>query len=1030
MRRFSICLVLCLLGTSFSLAARREDIASSEKGQAGPANCSGTSPYANFRFALPTEQSADQQYSASVMVLGWGQYECPDGVTLTEQASTEATVLAINVTPPTGHKFVLQSARLNEVVANPGFIYCGPGGITPCEVLGTVTPGSTQVAEQPVYDYAVAVSGADGTANVWSFGNVATTDLSPAFGAEYIPGGPYLFQPVTDPTGILITAAVEVGGCAPGQSTPPGDPPLPFQSCMGVDPNTNLLTNYSNSLTSSTTYSIVLMDTTNGSTVTIGTPITLNATSGAAHDVSNNPVSISSGAVINQIFDLSGNYPLENTSGGQIFDPNNPSQPSDPPPCAGSACPDSVTLLPYHSVWFEFTSANGSNAVPVTVNTAYSHYDTVLSVFTGQPGSLTPLPGGFNDDNPAATAAQNQDSSLVTFTASPSTSYYILVTEYPPMPEAVSPGGFNYTSPLNTDPTLYLTLTTPQLTPSPTTLANFGAEMIGSTTAAQQLTLTAQYSGANGITSINASISGDFKITSPACASSLNDGTTCTLTIVFTPTGAGIRTGTLTITSNAENSPLTIALSGTGVAPPLAITTTTLPVAAIGSSYSGTLQAAGGIPPYNWSVVSGSLPTNLSLDATTGVITGAATQAGTSSFTVQVSDSESPAAITTAQLTLSVEQPGALQFVPVAPCRIADTRNPTGPFGGPAIAAKETRSFTIPQSACGIPSTAAAYALNVTVVPEGPLNFLTVWPAGQAQPTVSLLNSTNGQIKANAAIIPAGVSGAISVYPYAETPTHVVIDISGYFIPATASGLAFYPLTPCRIADTRNADGPFGGPSLSGGQSRAFPVQAGDCKVPAGAQAYSLNITAIPMGPLNYLTLWPTGQAQPTVSTLNADTGTVTANAAIVPAGNGGQVSVFVTNDSNIVVDVNGYFAPPAPGGTSLYTTTPCRVLDTRAYPASPFPGTYTVGVVSSACTLSASASAYVLNATVVPVQTLGYLSLWPGGESQPLVSTLNALDGSITSNMAIVPTTNGSIDAYATNATQLILDVFSFFAP
>ena len=46
------------------------------------------------------------------------------------------------------------------------------------------------------------------------------------------------------------------------------------------------------------------------------------------------------------------------------------------------------------------------------------------------------------------------------------------------------------------------------------------------------------------------------------------------------------------------------------------------------------------------------------------------------------------------------------------------------------------------------------------------------------------------------------------------------------------------------------------------------------------------------------------------------------------------------------------------------------------------------------------------------------------------MVSTLNATDGAITSNMAIVPTTNGSIDAYASALTQLILDISSYFAP
>jgi hypothetical protein len=58
------------------------------------------------------------------------------------------------------------------------------------------------------------------------------------------------------------------------------------------------------------------------------------------------------------------------------------------------------------------------------------------------------------------------------------------------------------------------------------------------------------------------------------------------------------------------------------------------------------------------------------------------------------------------------------------------------------------------------------------------------------------------------------------------------------------------------------------------------------------------------------------------------------------------------------------------------------------------------------------------------------YLTLWPDSEGQPQVSTLNAADGSVTSNMAIVPNVNGKIDAYAKGLTQLILDISSYFAP
>jgi hypothetical protein len=175
--------------------------------------------------------------------------------------------------------------------------------------------------------------------------------------------------------------------------------------------------------------------------------------------------------------------------------------------------------------------------------------------------------------------------------------------------------------------------------------------------------------------------------------------------------------------------------------------------------------------------------------------------------------------------------------------------------------------------------------------------------------------------------------------------------------------------------------------------------------------------------------MWPSGQTQPLVSTLNAPTGTITANAAIVPAGNDGAVSVYVANPSDVVLDVNGYFAPPGTGGLSLYTTTPCRVIDTRETTGA-FNGVLEVAVASSACAPPSTAQAYVLNATVVPPAGLGYLTLWPAGENQPVVSTLNAGDGAITSNMAIVPTNNGNIEAFSSNSTQLILDLSSYFAP
>jgi uncharacterized repeat protein (TIGR01451 family) len=371
-----------------------------------------------------------------------------------------------------------------------------------------------------------------------------------------------------------------------------------------------------------------------------------------------------------------------------------------------------------------------------------------------------------------------------------------------------------------------------------------------------------------------------------------------------------------------------------------------------------------------------------------------------------------------------------LRFIPVTPCRVADTRNPNGAFGGPFLGAGTTRGFTIPDSACGIPNTAQAYSLNATVVPKGTLSFLTMFPCGEPLPLASTLNSIDGRVKAGAAIVTAGTSGAVCAF--VTNDTDLVLDINGYFVPVSnTSALVFYPLTACRAVDTRGPTAPLGGPSLVANATRSFPILSSSCSVPSTAQAYSVNFAAVPKGPLGFLTTWPTGQTQPLVSTLNAPTGTVTANAAIVPAGTNGEVSVFVTQNSDLVIDINGYFAPPGTGGLLLFPQTPCRVLDTRNPAGSPpFKGAIDVDVLGSPCGLPATAQAYVLNATVVPPNPLGFLTLWPQGASQPLVSTLNAGDSAITSNMAIVSTTNGSISAFVPDPTHLVLDLSGFFGP
>ena len=289
----------------------------------------------------------------------------------------------------------------------------------------------------------------------------------------------------------------------------------------------------------------------------------------------------------------------------------------------------------------------------------------------------------------------------------------------------------------------------------------------------------------------------------------------------------------------------------------------------------------------------------------------------------------------------------------------------------------------------------------MTVVPYGPLGYLTGWQVGLAQPLTSTMNSRDGRTKASAVIVQAGTNDAISIY--ASDTTNVILDINGYFSAPGSQTYRFYPLARCRVIDTRNPDGMLGGPALVGGQRRDFLVEVSTC-IPQNAQACSFNFTVLPYPagqPLRYLTEWAQGESQPVASSLNNGPATTVANAAVAPAGQDGGISVYASDSTQLVVDITRYFAAPASAGLSLYPTAPCRVIDTRNNNGQPFQGEKTVDVVDSVCVPPADAQAYVFNATVVPPGPMHYLTLWPDPEQQPLASTLNAIDGVITSNMA-----------------------------
>ena len=126
-----------------------------------------------------------------------------------------------------------------------------------------------------------------------------------------------------------------------------------------------------------------------------------------------------------------------------------------------------------------------------------------------------------------------------------------------------------------------------------------------------------------------------------------------------TPSAAGTANFTIQVADSAAGTATQALSIAVSPAPTLTISTTSLPDAGVGTVYSQPVQATGGIQPYTWSISAGSLPANLTINSSTGVISGTPSAAGTSNFTVRVADSASTPTITTRALSINVTLPSS-----------------------------------------------------------------------------------------------------------------------------------------------------------------------------------------------------------------------------------------------------------------------------------------------------------------------------------------------------------------------------------
>jgi glucose/arabinose dehydrogenase len=123
-----------------------------------------------------------------------------------------------------------------------------------------------------------------------------------------------------------------------------------------------------------------------------------------------------------------------------------------------------------------------------------------------------------------------------------------------------------------------------------------------------------------------------------------------------------------------------------------------------------------------------------------------------------------------------------LRYFTLPPCRLVDTRGPVAPRGGPALSAGGTRHFDL-DGVCGIPATAKALAVNVTVAQPSSMGHLRLWEQGSLMPATSAINFNAGQARANNGLVSLSATGGVSVFCgiVGTGSTHFILDVVGYF---------------------------------------------------------------------------------------------------------------------------------------------------------------------------------------------------------------------------------------------------------
>ncbi|MGE0878388.1 MAG: NlpC/P60 family protein [Acidimicrobiia bacterium] len=359
-------------------------------------------------------------------------------------------------------------------------------------------------------------------------------------------------------------------------------------------------------------------------------------------------------------------------------------------------------------------------------------------------------------------------------------------------------------------------------------------------------------------------------------------------------------------------------------------------------------------------------------------------------------DVSSAALVETAAGGITVDAAGVVDapgLHPLPPLRLVDTRTAQRIDSSTPLIVPVPVSDTVPDSATSV-------LVNLTAVDARSAGYLTLFPCGDVMPATSNVNFTSSRPVAGAATVGLGRQRSICVY--ASAPTHVIIDLNGWF---GADGVGMTAMNPTRLLDTRTSGRT---------KDRVYRIEPGPFGVPAGATAVTVNVTVTVPADAGYATAYPCGANVPLASNLNYDKGATVANLATV-ALQDGSFCVTTSTNADVVVDLQAWFGPGAPARTVDGVATR-RLLDTRSS---------TIVAAGTSVEVSiASSSAVMLTIVATEPKGAGYLTVYPCDQARPTTSNLNYAKGQTVANTALVNGLGSLVCVYSSATAHVVVDL------